>query len=91
MYVWNSREILQVSFAYFISLIINEHIRFMKNLQCKKRSGIKSEIKIVKVSKIFSKKLKKAKIYTLKIKKNVLIRNLVLFWILETVLIRNLY
>jgi hypothetical protein len=42
MYVWNSCEILLVLLTYFISLIITEHIRIMKNLQCKKRSCIKT-------------------------------------------------
>ena len=70
MYVWNSCEVLQVLLIYFISLIITEHIRFMKNLQCKKkRSRIKSEKKILKMSEIFSKKLKKGKNINFKDKK----------------------
>ena len=36
MYAWNSCEILQVLLTYFISLIITQYLRFLKNLQCMK-------------------------------------------------------
>ena len=68
LYVWKSCEILQVLLTYFISLIINEHIRFMKNLQLglltmQKKIWYKiKKKKSQKMPKKFSKNLKKAKI-----------------------------
>ena len=61
MYVWNSCEILQVLLTYFISLIITEHIRFMKNLQLKKKSDMKSEKHSEKFLIFFFKNVKKGK------------------------------
>ena len=61
-------EILQFLLTYFISLIITEYIRFVKNLQCKKRSHIKSK-KIMKNFRIFFQKVKKAKKIKFKDKK----------------------